>query len=298
MQRKSITFALETLESRTLLTVPPVVYMDGPFGTVAVLQGTDVADSIVVSQKNATSPVVCVEDGVTTNLDVTTRFLYIDGNGGNDVISQFTTLTTIVHGGTGNDTIYTATSQGPGFNIIYGDEGNDRYLGDVTRNAFYQDPADTPNYPGSSLDVLGNALMIYGRPSADVVLVYTTYEGNHVGLPSESTDIILDPSTSWILADGAQGTDTFNDSTTQVNSLDYGDAGVDKFLGTSGDRFFQENSPGPARPEVVMGSLTFAFQDQVVIGKKVPRGPLPRRLLDLIQRVPHQLSLAPEMPLD
>src|SRR4051812_9274294 len=116
--KKQIGF--DRLESRNLLTTGgAVAYVRNISGTVAVIQGTDQSDLVYVGRQQDGSTSVLLNDQ-TTVLDSGTRYLYITGGDGNDLIVNNTALKAVIHGGRGNDLIVGGASP----QVLWGDEGN------------------------------------------------------------------------------------------------------------------------------------------------------------------------------
>ena len=217
--------ALESLEGRRLMSTT------FEFGTLEV-RGTDGADQITLNETFRLTPTssgiwrtdrfIRVTETTAQGTRVTevprndVRYVYIEGRGGNDTITNNTSLGAFIHGGGGGDTITGGGARDyiygdavfvneigyvdfdPGADLIQGGGGDDYVEGNA---------GDDSLYGGAGGDtIVGNAGVdrMYGETGNDSIFAkdgngFETVDGGE-GTDSATTDDFLKPITSGPLA--------------------------------------------------------------------------------------------------
>jgi hypothetical protein len=197
-------FYVEQLESRQLMSMSPAITY---LGNVAIISGTDRNDHIKVSQDRKSGQLVVDYNRETFLLDQSAQYLYIRGQGGNDHITNNTSLPAIINGG----------------------DGKDKFQGDAATNQFFQEVTEP------TFGTLGTTMVLMSPATDDTVVVQGTENGieaNNVPVPLGTTGIIVD------LGDGD---DTAVDTQQTIPLLVFGGNGNDTFFLQPTDTAYQES---------------------------------------------------------
>jgi Ca2+-binding RTX toxin-like protein len=201
----------DRLESRHMLTTGgAIAYVRNISGTVAVIMGTDQSDLVYVGRQQDGTAFIVLNDRNTV-LDPGTRYLYITGGDGDDLIINDTALEAVVHGGRGNDFIVGGAAP----EVLWGDEGSDLIVGDPTRDFIVPEP----EYPGEFvLDMLGGVAILYGTPADDAVTI-TDREPKVVEVLTSDGGSLLLPTYLDLVLDLGAGTNLVEVNTNAVRVL-------------------------------------------------------------------------------
>lgn len=221
---------VERLDSRTLPSSISMIDL-GFQGKVLNLQGSNSHDVIVIRN-----------DAVRVNqerlvIPPGTVGIYADGNDGHDVILNLQqAIPVLIHGGGGNDFILTRNAENFQLNIIYGDDGNDRIVGDPQANSIIP---YSPDY--MTTDILGPVVFFYdGRPSPTFLNVSPGPDGTTIVFEREG-ETNLPPEIRVGVFDLGPGDDFFLDSSLFFTSIVYGGDGLDTIVA---DVVFEDDSQG------------------------------------------------------
>lgn len=208
---------IDGLESRELFHIG---VMDlGYSGKIVDIQGADGRDSITI----ADGAVYCNNEALATPAG--TVGIYADGNGGDDMIANGQTrIPVILHGGAGNDWLFSVDFQGYWYtpNVLYGDEGFNQIYADSSKCAVYVGP-----FGGLSSAALGQVVFFYDdSPTANSIVVSSAPWGDII-VANGSQSIYLPNWFRGALFDLGAGDDAFVDDNPSLVTLVYGGDGDD-----------------------------------------------------------------------